>query len=79
MSYFLSSPSLVKNIGQIIYENIGDDKSIGAMQTCYMEFYSSNKTYILARPRLNLFNNKFRKYTSTKFDSKLDRCIKKLF
>lgn len=28
------------NIGQIIYENMGDDKSTDAMKTCYKEFHS---------------------------------------
>lgn len=49
-----------ENIGQIVYENMAEDKSNDAMQTCYKEFYSkqvrkfSNETHIMARTRLNL-------------------------
>lgn len=54
------------NIGQIIYENMAEDKSIDAMQTCFKEFYSkqirtfSNKTNIMARTRLDLSYNELK-------------------
>lgn len=76
MPYFLSSPSLVKILVNSFTRTLGITNLLMQCKPVTRNFIIR---HILARPRLNLFNNELRKYTYTELNSKLDTCTLELF